>query len=300
MRLTTDTFALLRAASCRAATRSRSPATTSARPARRAVQELAFTLANGIAYVEAALDAGLDVDELRAAALVLLQRAQRRVRGGRQVPRRPPPVGAHHARPLRRARPALADAALPRADRRLDADRAAAATTTSCASRCRRSPQSWAARSRCTRTASTRRSRCRPRSRPRSLCARSRSSPTRPARPTTADPLGGSYYVESLTDELERRARELIEEIDEPGGAVEAIEAGCDAGGDRGRGVRATSRQVEARRAGRRRRQPLPRGRRGSRRRSCTALDPRARAAPGRAHARAARRPRRRGGRRRA
>src|SRR5688500_1993457 len=42
----------------------------------------------------------------------------------------------------------------------------------------------------------------------------------------TADPLGGSWYVESLTDELERRATELIERVDELGGAVAAIEAG--------------------------------------------------------------------------
>jgi methylmalonyl-CoA mutase N-terminal domain/subunit len=42
----------------------------------------------------------------------------------------------------------------------------------------------------------------------------------------TADPLGGSYYVEALTDELETRALELIERIDELGGAVAAIEAG--------------------------------------------------------------------------
>src|SRR5918912_136531 len=35
----------------------------------------------------------------------------------------------------------------------------------------------------------------------------------------TADPLGGSYFVEALTDELEARARELIERIDERGGA---------------------------------------------------------------------------------
>ena len=43
----------------------------------------------------------------------------------------------------------------------------------------------------------------------------------------TADPLGGSYFVEALTTELEERARELIERIDELGGAVAAIEAGC-------------------------------------------------------------------------
>ena len=40
------------------------------------------------------------------------------------------------------------------------------------------------------------------------------------------DPLGGSYYVEWLTDELERRARELLAAIDEQGGMVEAISSG--------------------------------------------------------------------------
>ena len=41
-----------------------------------------------------------------------------------------------------------------------------------------------------------------------------------------ADPLGGSYYVESLTDELERLAQDYLERIEEMGGAVAAIEAG--------------------------------------------------------------------------
>ena len=41
-----------------------------------------------------------------------------------------------------------------------------------------------------------------------------------------ADPLGGSYYVEWLTDELERRARDLMEQIEVAGGAVAAIESG--------------------------------------------------------------------------
>jgi methylmalonyl-CoA mutase N-terminal domain/subunit len=44
--------------------------------------------------------------------------------------------------------------------------------------------------------------------------------------PDTADPLGGSYYVEALTDELEAKALELIERIDELGGAVAAVEQG--------------------------------------------------------------------------
>lgn len=41
----------------------------------------------------------------------------------------------------------------------------------------------------------------------------------------TPDPLAGSYLVESLTDEVERLTWEYIERIDEMGGAVEAIEA---------------------------------------------------------------------------
>ena len=42
----------------------------------------------------------------------------------------------------------------------------------------------------------------------------------------TIDPLGGSYYVEALTDQIEREAREYIHKIDEMGGAVAAIEQG--------------------------------------------------------------------------
>jgi methylmalonyl-CoA mutase N-terminal domain/subunit len=41
----------------------------------------------------------------------------------------------------------------------------------------------------------------------------------------TVDPLAGSYFVETLTDEVERLATEYLDRIDEMGGAVEAIEA---------------------------------------------------------------------------
>jgi methylmalonyl-CoA mutase N-terminal domain/subunit len=41
-----------------------------------------------------------------------------------------------------------------------------------------------------------------------------------------ADPLGGSYYIESLTDGLEREAEGLFAEIDAQGGVVKAIESG--------------------------------------------------------------------------
>ncbi len=42
----------------------------------------------------------------------------------------------------------------------------------------------------------------------------------------TPDPLAGSYFVESLTDELERAAQAYLDEIDEIGGTLNAIEAG--------------------------------------------------------------------------
>ncbi|MFD1610054.1 acyl-CoA mutase large subunit family protein [Oceanobacillus luteolus] len=42
----------------------------------------------------------------------------------------------------------------------------------------------------------------------------------------TVDPLGGSYYVEALTDEIEEQVMKYIERIQEYGGAVQAIEEG--------------------------------------------------------------------------
>jgi len=42
----------------------------------------------------------------------------------------------------------------------------------------------------------------------------------------TVDPLGGSYYIEELTEEIFNRAKEYIDKIDELGGAASAIEQG--------------------------------------------------------------------------
>jgi len=44
--------------------------------------------------------------------------------------------------------------------------------------------------------------------------------------PETADPLAGSYFVENLTAEVGSKALELIQQIDEMGGSVAAIESG--------------------------------------------------------------------------
>jgi methylmalonyl-CoA mutase N-terminal domain/subunit len=79
-----------------------------------AVQEVAFTLADGITYVEAALDAGLEIDEFaprisfffNAHNNLLEEVAKFRA------------VGPHHARSFQGARSAFDDAAVSHADRR--------------------------------------------------------------------------------------------------------------------------------------------------------------------------------------
>ena len=68
-----------------------------------AAEELAFTLANGFAYVELALAAGLARRRVRAPAELLLQRPHRLLRGDRQVPRRPAHLGPLDEGALRRA-----------------------------------------------------------------------------------------------------------------------------------------------------------------------------------------------------
>ena len=42
----------------------------------------------------------------------------------------------------------------------------------------------------------------------------------------TVDPLGGSYYVEALTNEIEQKAQEYIDRVEDMGGSVPAIESG--------------------------------------------------------------------------
>ena len=44
--------------------------------------------------------------------------------------------------------------------------------------------------------------------------------------PNVTDPLGGSYYVEALTNDMERQAEALFEDIDRQGGVVTALEQG--------------------------------------------------------------------------
>ena len=151
-----------------------------------------------------------------------------------------------HARPLRRDEPEGAGAALPRADRRLDADGAAAGEQR----RARHGPGALGGLRRRAvdphERRSTRRSRCRPSARRGSRCARSRSSRTRPAATDTADPLGGSYFVEALTDELEA-ARARADRADRRARRRGRRDrAGLRPARDRGGGVPLRSSEVEA------------------------------------------------------
>ena len=81
----------------------------------------------------------------------------------------------------------------------------------------------------------------------------------------TIDPLGGSYFVEALTDEMEAQAYDYFAKIDELGGMVEAVKQNFPQ-----REIADAAFELQARdrrrRADRRRRQRLHRGRR---RRSC-------------------------------
>ena len=156
-----------------------------------AVQEVAFTLANGIAYVQGAIDAGLDVDKFAPRLSFFFNahnnfleevakfRAARRMWAG---------IMREH---FKAKNPALVDAALPYSDRGLDADRAAAGKQYRPHRAAGAGRGARAAPSRCTPIPTTRRSPCPP-SRPRaSRCAPSKSWLTSPAsrRPSTRWPV---------------------------------------------------------------------------------------------------------------
>ena len=72
----------------------------------------------------------------------------------------------------------------------------------------------------------------------------------------TVDPFAGSYVVESMTDDLEAAIRELMQAVDDHGGAVAAIEQGFQKSRDRASAY-SIAQQIDERRAGRGRRQPL-------------------------------------------
>ncbi|MBW3659941.1 MAG: methylmalonyl-CoA mutase, partial [Actinobacteria bacterium] len=189
------------------------------------VQEVAFTLANGIAYVQAAVDAGLDVDAFAprlsfffVARSTLLEevakfRAARRM-WARIMKER---FGAQDEKSLMlRFHTQTAGVQLTAQQPQVNLVRVAI--------------QALAATMGGTQSLHTN-------SYDEALALPTEQSATLALRtqqviahetdvPSTADPLAGSYFVESMTDEIERLSFEYIERIDQMGGAVKAIEDG--------------------------------------------------------------------------
>ena len=237
-------------------------------------QELAFTLANGFAYVEAAMAAGLAVDDFAPRLSFFFNahldffeeigkfRAARRI-WARWLP------GA-----LRRQGRALAAPAVPHPDRRRVAHGPAARGE----HRPGRHPgpvrRPRAAPRACTPTPTTRPSPCPSEAAARIALRTQQVIAHETGVTATADPLGGSAYVEWMTDEMERRAEAIFAHLDELGGGsmLEGVLAGIDngwiVGRDRRRGLPLRA-GGELRRAGRRRRQPLHRRRRAHRATCC-------------------------------
>ena len=177
-----------------------------------AVQEVAFTLGNGMAYVEAAIKAGLDVDKF-APRLSFFFNAHNnfleevaKFRAARRMWAR---IMREH---FKAKNPQVVDAPLPHADRRLDPHRAAAGKQ-------HRPHRHSGHGGRAGRNAVAAHQLLRrsvwpcPPNRPRaSRCARSKSSPTNPARRRPSIRCAGSYYVESLTNEIETARRRVSRE----------------------------------------------------------------------------------------
>src|SRR6187551_3313770 len=190
-----------------------------------AVQELAFTLANGIAYAQAAVDAGLSPDEFGARLSFFFNahndffqevakfRAARRV-WARVMRER---FGATNPKALAlRFHAQTGGSTLTAQQPESNIVRVAIQALSAVAG----GAQSL-------HTNSYDEALALPTERSARIALRTQQILAAEAGTTdTADPLGGSYFIEALTDELSDRARELIARVDELGGAVSAIEQG--------------------------------------------------------------------------
>ena len=190
-----------------------------------AAQELAFTLKDGLTYVEEQVARGMDVDDF-APRLSFFFNAHidffeeiAKYRAARRI-------WARELRgDLRREEPEVVADALPHADGRGVADGAAAAQQ-------RRAHGDRGARR------GARRHAVAAHQLPRRGAGAAEEDAVRVALRTqqiiaeetgvtnTIDPLGGSYFVESLTDRMEQLAYEYFAKIDELGGMAEAVKRG--------------------------------------------------------------------------
>ena len=188
-----------------------------------AVQELAFTLSNAVAYVEAAVEAGLDVDEFGPRLSfffnahndlfqeVAKYRAARRMWAKIMKER----FGAEDEKSLRlRFHTQTAGSSLTAQQ----AENNVVRTTVQALSAVLGGTQSL-------HTNAFDEALALPTEKSARIALRTQQILANEGGLTeTADPLGGSYYVESLTDAVEEEAWEYIRRIDEMGGSVKAIE----------------------------------------------------------------------------
>ncbi|MFQ6675392.1 MAG: methylmalonyl-CoA mutase [Fidelibacterota bacterium] len=190
-----------------------------------AVQEVAFTFANGIAYVQSAIDRGLDVDDFAPrisfffnAHLDLFEevakfRAARRLWARIMKDR----FGARNPKAMMcRFHTQTAGSSLAAQE----VDNNVVRTTLEALAAVLGGTQSLHTNARDEALAL-------PTEESAQLALRTQQIIAYESGVTRAvDPLGGSFYVEELTDRIEKEAEEIIEKIDAMGGAVTAIEKG--------------------------------------------------------------------------
>src|SRR3954466_11514575 len=187
-----------------------------------AVQEVAFTLANGMAYVQAAIDAGMDVDDF-APRLAFFFNGHNNVFQEVAKFRAARNMWAH-------AMKERFGAADPRSMMLRFHTQTGGVTLTAqqpLNNVVRVALQGFAAVCGGTQSLHTNgydEALALPSERAAKLALRTQQVIAHESGATdTVDPFAGSYYVESLTAEVERRAWKLIEKIDEQGGSVNAI-----------------------------------------------------------------------------
>ena len=228
---------VLRRASCPTGTRSRSRGYHMREAGATAAQELAFTLADAIAYVEAAVARGLDVDDFAGRLSLLLRRLVASC--SRRSPSSGSPAGCG-----RRSCASASGRPNPRsmvcrfhvqtAGSSLTAqsiDNNVVRTTIQALAAVLGGAQSLHTNSRDEALALPTEEAAR-------LALRTQQILAYEAGVTeTPDPLAGSYYVESLTNELEAAAWAYLDEIEAMGGTLAAIEARLPAAPDPGGGL---------------------------------------------------------------
>jgi methylmalonyl-CoA mutase N-terminal domain/subunit len=186
-----------------------------------AAQEIAFTLGDGIAYVDAAVKRGLDVDSFagRLSSSTCTTTSSKRSRSSAPAPA----LGTDDEGEVQGEGPALLDPAVPRADGRVHASprsspdnnvvrvslQALAAVLGGC--------QSLHTNGRDEALSLPTEASARIALRTQQIVAHESGVCD------FIDPLGGAWALESLTDELEAKADDYLRQIDEMGGMVEAI-----------------------------------------------------------------------------